>query len=99
VLPLLMILVIPAALGMAIGVSRGTRLVLIGAGTLLYAAYYRLACAKQWDHMFFAIRLAHRVREIPEEIDWKTVNRLDMTAVPGMYAILGLGLIVLGLFT
>ena len=64
-------------------------LIPLGIGCYVFGAYQLLGYKSRWDHIYCSIQLFKRQRMTPNEINWDRISKIDATALPIAFVILG----------
>lgn len=64
-------------------------LIPMGIGCYVFGTYQLIGYKNRWDHIYCSIQLFRKEPMTPENIQWDRVRKLDATALPIAFVLLG----------
>ncbi len=87
-----------AALAAALKTTKRTAVILMGVGCVLYALYTFVGYKCRWKHLYCAYQDACHQIMTPHDIRWGTVKKSEMYVFPIIFGVLGIAMILCGIF-
>lgn len=79
------------------GLTKKQCMLLMGAGSLLYAAWSLIGYLLRWKHIFCSYQDANHQKMTPDGVNWSKVKPTDAYGLPAIFFVIG-GLLIAAAF-
>ena len=74
------------------------RLLAMGIGCLVLAAWSFVGYKCRWKHIFCSYQNAYHAKMTPNDIDWAWISKVDAYGVPAFFAVMGVVGVITSIF-